>query len=369
MRKGLSFFILITIGLFGCTKTEQPQPSNQPGSAGQPSSGGASSQPGSLKDSRERHIENIRQLTFGGENAEAYWSKDGKQLIFQSTQGDFKCDQIFTINLDGSDKKLVSTGKGRTTCSYFFPDGKRILFSSTHADNPECPPPPDHSKGYVWPINKDFDIYTANPDGTDLKQLTKSPGYDAEATISPDGKYIVFTSMRDGDLDLYIMNADGSNVRRMTNSPGYDGGAFFSPDSKMIVYRAQHPGTEEELKDYKDLLSQGLVRPTKLELYTMNVDGSEPQQITLTGKANFCPFFHPNGNQIIFASNFDDPKGREFDLYLINTDGTALERVTFAEKFDGFPMFSPDGKKLVWASNRNGKTQSETNIFVADWVD
>jgi Tol biopolymer transport system component len=265
--------------------------------------------------------------------------------------------------------KLVSTGKGRTTCSYFFPNGKRILFSSTHEGNPECPPPPDHSKGYVWQIDKNYDIYTANPDGSDVKKLTNSPGYDAEATISPDGSKIVFTSTRDGDLDLYVMDLDGNNVRRLTDTPGYDGGAFFSPDGKYIVYRASRPGTEEDLKEYQQLLKEGLVRPSKMELFIMNADGSEQRQITNTGKANFCPFFHPNGRQIIFSSNFEDPKGREFDLYLIDTEGIGLERVTFTGKFDGFPMFSPDGKKLVWASNRNGKTPNETNIFVADWVD
>ena len=197
----------------------------------------------------------------------------------------------------------------------------------------------------------------------------QSPGYDAEATISPDGKHIVFTSTRDGDLDLYVMDADGKNVKRLTDTPGYDGGAFFSPDGEQIVYRAFHPGTEAELKDYQDLLKQGLIRPTKLELYIMNADGSDPHQITVTGKANFCPFILPNGRQIIFASNFDDPKNREFDLYLINRDGTGMERVTYVPKFDGFPMISPDGKKIVWASNRNGKKEGETNIFVADWVE
>ncbi|MEW6733062.1 MAG: peptidase M28, partial [Acidobacteriota bacterium] len=306
MRKTpvLCTLIALTVfSLFGCTKDEQPaQPQPAQPSSSKPGEGG---QPAELHDAREESLANIRQLTFGGENAEAYWSSDGQKLIFQSTSGEHKCDQIFTMNLDGSERKLVSTGKGRTTCSYFFPDGKRILFSSTHSSNPECPPPPDYSQGYVWQINKDYDIYTANPDGSDLKPLSNTPGYDAEATISPDGKKIVFTSMRDGDLDIYVMNADGSNVKRLTKTPGYDGGAFFSPDGKMIVYRAQRPETEADLKDYQELLKKGLVRPTKLEIFIMNADGSEQRQLTSTGKANFCPYFHPNGRTIIFASNFE----------------------------------------------------------------
>ncbi|MCS6884193.1 MAG: DPP IV N-terminal domain-containing protein [Acidobacteriota bacterium] len=322
-----------------------------------------------LKDPREKHLKNIRQLTFGGENAEAYWSPDGNRLIFQRTAGDIKCDQIFTMNTDGSDLKMVSTGQGRTTCAYFFDGGKKILFSSTHEADPTCPPPPDYSKGYVWSINKNYEIYVANADGSDLKRLTNSPGYDAEATVSPDGKHIVFTSTRDGDLDIYVMDIDGKNVKRLTNTLGYDGGAFFSPDGQKIVFRASRPSTPEEISEYKELLKQGFIRPSKLEIFVMNADGSQQRQITNTGKANFCPFFHPSGNKIIFASNFEDPKGREFDLYMIDIEGHNLERITYTAKFDGFPMFSPDGKRLVWASNRNGKAPNETNIFVADWVE
>ena len=331
--------------------------------------------PNALSLPEEKHLRNVRQLTFGGQNAEAYFSADDRQLIFQHQGGDVPCDQIYTIPVatpDGkpAQPKLVSTGKGRTTCSYFFPAGDRILFSSTHAAAAECPPKPDYSKGYVWPIYASYDIYTAKPDGSDLHRLTETPGYDAEATISRDGKTIVFTSMRSGDLDIYAMNSDGSHVRQLTHELGYDGGPFLSYDGKKVVFRAEHPKTPQEIADYKSLLAQGLIRPGNLEIWIMDVDGKNKQQVTHNGAANFAPYFLPDGKRLIFASNLADPKnGRDFDLYLINTDGTGLERVTFFPDFDSFPMFTSNGKKLVWASNRNGTAPHETNIFIADWAD
>lgn len=317
----------------------------------------------------EKHLRNLKQLTFGGENAEAYFSADGKQLIFQSTREGHDCDQIYSMNVDGSNVKMISTGTGRTTCSYFFPGGKRILYSSTHLGDKQCPPKPDRSKGYVWAVYPTYDIFIAKPDGSDLKQLTNTPGYDAETTITLDGKKLVFTSMRDGDLDIYTMDTDGKNVHRLTNEFGYDGGPFWSYDGKQIVYRANHPKTDKDKADYSDLLKQNLIRPTALEIWVMNADGSNKRQVTSNGKANFGPYFFPDGKRIIFASNMDDPRGRNFDLYKINTDGTGLQRITFNDDFDGFPMFSPDGKKLVFASNRNSKQQGETNVFIADWVE
>ena len=322
-----------------------------------------------------KHLKNVRQLTFGGQSAEAYFSLDDKYLIFQHQGEGVPCDQIYTIAVDTPDgkpatSKLVSTGKGRTTCSYFFPSGDRVLFSSTHAASPDCPPKPDYSHGYVWPIYDTYQIYTAKPDGSELKQLTHARGYNAESTITRDGKHIVFTSTRNGDLDIYTMNADGSNVKQLTNELGYDGGPFWSYDGKKIVYRAQHPRTPEEIAEYKDLLSKGLIRPGNLEVWVMNADGSNKHQVTRNGAANFAPYWHPDGKRIIFASNLADPKsGRDFDLYLINEDGNGLERITYAPDFDAFPMFSSDGKRLVWASNRNGKAPHETNLFLADWSD
>lgn len=325
----------------------------------------------SLAVEGEKHLKNIKQLSFGGENAEAYFSFDGKQLIFQSKRDGRGCDQIYRMNIDGSDVKMVSNGEGRTTCSYFFKGGKKVLYASTFGGKKECPPPADYSHGYVWAIYPDYDIYTAKPDGANIKKLTDTPGYDAEATISPDGKKIIFTSLRDGDLDLYSMDINGKNVKRLTNELGYDGGAFYSPDSKQIVYRGSHPKTAAEVSLYKERLAQNLVQPTVFEVWTMNADGSGKKQITNLGAASFAPFFTPDGKRIIFCTNYfaTDKSKRNFDLALINVDGTGLERVTFNESFDGFPMFSPDGKKLVFASNRNAAKQGDTNVFIADWVE
>jgi Tol biopolymer transport system component len=328
-----------------------------------------SSDSANLATPQETHLRNVKQLTFGGQNAEAYFSADGKQLIYQTSHGDVKCDQIFTMNIDGSDQKMVSTGKGRTTCSYFYPDGKKILFSSTHLASPDCPPRPDFSKGYVWALYPGYDIFTANPDGTNLRQLTTTPGYDAEATISEDGKKIVFTSLRNGDLDIYSMDANGKHVKQLTHELGYDGGPFYSPDRKWIIYRAYHPKTDKEITEYKDLLKQNLIRPTSLEIWIMKADGSGKRQITNLGAASFAPSFYPDGKRIIFSSNVGATGGMgNFELYAINLDGSNFERITYSDGFDGFPMFSPDGKKLVWASNRNAKAPHETNIFIADWA-
>ena len=323
----------------------------------------------SLRDVREVHLRNVRQLTFGGENAEAYWSPDGKQLILQSKHEPYPCDQIFVLDVATGQSKLVSTGKGRTTCSYFVPRSDRIIYASTHWADAACPPPADYSQGYVWKLYHTFKIFSARADGSDLKRLTNRDGYDAEATCSVDGSRVVFTSLRDGDLDLYTMKPDGSDVKRVTHELGYDGGAFFSRDGKRLVWRASRPRNEAEKKAYLDLLKQDTIRPTELELFVGNADGSNATQVTSNGAANFCPYFTPDGTQIVFASNAGDPKGRNFELWRVNVDGTGLEQLTFNESFDGFPMFSPDGTKLVFASNRHGRERGETNIFVADWVE
>ena len=343
--------------------------SHAPAAAPAPAAGTATSQVYVDPDSGERHLRRIRQLTFGGNNAEAYFSPDGKRLIFQRQDSvRTGCDQEYVMNADGSDVRRVSNGLGRTTCGYFYDGGRRILYSSTFEDSRDCPPAPDRSHGYVWPLNN-LEIYTARPDGSDLQRLTRNDAYDAEATVSPDGKRIVFTSTRDGDIELYTMKVDGSDVHRVTHRMGYDGGAYFSPDGRRLVWRAMYPETAADSADYQRLLAQRLVRPTRLEIWVADADGSNARQVTHLAAASFAPFFHPDGKRIVFASNYPDARSRNFDLYLVGVDGSGLERVTTSPEFDAFPMFSPDGRKLVFASNRHGGQPGETNIFVADWVE
>jgi len=316
----------------------------------------------------ERHLANIRQLTFGGNNAEAYFSRSGKQLIFQrQEQVDAGCDQQYVMNVDGSGMRRVSNGLGRTTCGFFYGDDRRILYSSTFKNDPACPAPPDRSAGYVWPVGH-LEIYTAKPDGSDLRQLTDNGAYNAEANLSPDGKTILFTSTRDGDLELYTMRLDGTGVRRLTNRVGYDGGAWFSPDGKQIVWRAAYPTNAADTADYLGLLARRMVRPARVEVWVADADGQNARQVTNLGGANFAPVFTPDGRKIIFSSNYEQPRSGAFDLFLINPDGTGLEKITTHPDFDSFPMFSYDGKKLVWASNRHQTTPGETNIFIADWI-
>jgi len=320
-------------------------------------------------DSGERHFKAIRQLTFGGNNAESYFNRAGTQLIFQRQEKvDSACDQEYLMNLDGSAMRRISNGLGRTTCGYFYAGDNRVLYSSTFKSSPSCPPVPDHSQGYVWPLSQ-LEIYTSRLDGSDLRQLTDNGFYNAEATLSPDGKRIVFTSTRDGDIELYTMKTDGSDVRRLTHRVGYDGGAVYSPDGKLLAWRAGYPKTAADTADYEKLLAQHLVRPSHVELWVANADGSNPRQITDLGGANFAPAWHPDGRRLIFSSNYPAPRTGRFDLYLINSDGSGLEQVTTAPDFDGFPMFSPDGSKLVWASNRHGTASGETDLFIADWVE
>jgi Tol biopolymer transport system component len=321
-------------------------------------------------DRHEVHLTDLVQLTRRGENAEAYWSPDGAEVMMQSTRPPYACDQIFRQRADGTGTPiLVSTGKGRTTCSYFTAGGKRVIYSSTHAASPDCPPVPDHSHGYVWAVYPTYEIYSAKPDGTDLVRLTDNNAYDAESTVCPKDGTVIFTSSRDGDLDLYRMDPDGKNVKRLTSTPGYDGGAFFSPDCKQIVWRASRPKPGAEMEEYKRLLAQGLIHPTQLEIWIANADGSDARQVTYLNAASFAPSFFPSGKRLLFSSNYGDPKGREFDIWAINTDGTDLERITWMPGFDGFPLFSPDGTHLAFSSNRNQSEPGETDVYVARWVE
>jgi TolB protein len=324
----------------------------------------------------EVHLSNLRQLTFGGDNAEAYFSFDGKYLIFQKTnpKEGIPCDQIYIGKVPTSPNepfvpRLVSTGKGRTTCGYFMKDGRHVVYGSTHLGGDECPPVPDRTKygnRYIWPLYRSMDIFMADTSGKIVRQLTNTPGYDAEATISPDGSKMVFTSVRDGDLDLYIMDLKTYKVKRVTHTLGYDGGAWFSPDGKKLIWRASRPETPEEIKEYKELLAEGLVAPTKMEVYTADADGSNMKKETSLGQANWAPNYMPDGKRIIFASNHEYKRGFPFNMYILNPGGT-MEKISRDKGFDAFPMFSYDGRKLVFCSNRNNGGTRDTNIFLADW--
>ncbi len=329
-----------------------------------------------LRYEGEVHLKNVRQLTFGGDNAEAYFSFDGTMLSFQARNKDWgtECDQIYYMPITGytgETAPLVSTGKGRTTCAYFMPGDKTIIYASTHEGDENCPPEPAHREDgkYVWPIYPDFDIYVSDLDGNLVTKLTDEPGYDAEPTLSPKGDKIVFTSIRTGDLELYTMDLDGSNVKQVTSELGYDGGAFFTPDGEKLIFRSSRPKTDEEVKLYKDLLEEGLVQPTNMELYICNVDGSDLTKITDLGQANWAPFMHPTEDRVFFCSNHNSERGFPFNIYSINLDGTGLEQITYDTAFDAFFLFSPDGKKVAFSSNRNNGGTRATNVFVADWVE
>ncbi|MBM3443110.1 MAG: hypothetical protein FJX89_10480 [Bacteroidetes bacterium] len=327
----------------------------------------------------ETHLRNLRQLTFGGDNAEAYFSFDGKWLIFQKTYAKegIPCDQMYIGRIpekqdEPFQPRLISTGKGRTTCGAFTRDGKHVIYASTHLGSDDCPPVPDRSRygnRYIWPLYGSYDIFLADLNGNIVQKLTTTPGYDAEATLSPDGKKMLFTSTRDGDLELYVMDLKNGQTRRITHTLGYDGGAWFSPDGKKIIWRASRPTTEAEIKEYKELLAENLVAPTRMEVFVANADGSQAVQITQLGQANWAPAFMPDSRRIIFASNHEYKRGFPFNLYTMDGDGSNLLKVSRDQGFDAFPMFSPDGRRLVFCSNRNNGGTRDTNIFLADWVD
>ena len=367
MKKTISILTLVVLTIVSC-KSEKKGNTDE--------DSGATKWVDSLIYPEETHFKSIKQITFGGVNAEAYWSFDDKQIIFQSnnTNWGVECDQMFLMNRDeiwnDSIPPMVSTGLGRTTCAYFLPDNKHFVYGSTHLGGDECPPAPLRREGkYVWPIYESYDIFVADLEGNITAQLTTEPGYDAEATVSPKGDKIVFTSMRTGDLELFTMNIDGSDVKQITNELGYDGGAFFSPDGTKLIFRSSRPKTDAEIKEYKDLLTEGLVQPTEMELYICNADGSDLRQLTNLGNANWSPFFHPSGEKILFSSNFEAERGFPFNLYLIDLDGKNLERVTHGETFDAFPVFSNDGKHLIFSSNRNNGGGRDTNLFIEEWQD
>ena len=352
------YIIIIVITFFACNTVNQKEANN-------------------LLYPEESHLKNIQQLTFGGDNAEAYWSFDDSKLVFQAKNEKWgaSCDQIYLTDVKNHNMKniipqQISTGLGRTTCSYFLPGDSTIIYASTHLADSLCPEEPKRKDGkYVWPIYSSFDIFISDLKGNITKQLTNEIGYDAEATVSPKGDKIVFTSIRSGDLELYTCDINGKNVKQVTNQIGYDGGAFFSNDGKKLVFRASRPKTKQEILEYKQLLSQGLVVPTEMEIYTCNIDGTDLKQITNLGKANWAPFFHPSDKKIIFCSNHKSERGFPFNLYMIDINGENLKQITFDTQFDSFPMFSNNGQQLVFSSNRNNNGTRNTNLFIADWVD
>ncbi len=366
MRKLFILPVLVTILLAGCENSSKV-------------SGTVNGYADTLRYPEETHLKNIQQLTFGGDNAEAYWSFDGKWIVFQRTnpKEGLNCDQIFIGKVprktgEKFEYRMISSGKGRTTCPYFTKDGKHIIYASTHLGADACPPVPDRTKygnKYIWPLYDSYDIFMADLDGKIVKQLTHSKGYDAEGTLSPDGKKMIYTSDKDGDIDLYIMDLESGDEKRVTNILGYDGGAWFSPDGTKIIWRASRPKTDAEVKDYKSLLAENLVAPTNMEVYVANADGSNVRQVTRYGQANWAPAFMPDSKRIIFASNHEYPRGFPFNLYTINEDGTDLQKISRDKGFDAFPMFSPDGKKVIFCSNRYNGGGRDTNVFIADWIE
>jgi len=313
------------------------------------------------------HLSELKQLTHGGQNAEAYWSPDGKRLIFQTTRPPYDCDQMFVMNADGTDQHLVSTGKGRTTCGYFLADNKHIVYGSTHLAGDACPAPPDRSKGYLWGVFPGYDIFLATDRGEIQKRLTDTPGYDAEATVNWKTGTIVYTSLASKDLDLWTMKSDGSGKRQITRSEGYDGGAVLSRDGKNLVWRSNYPKDAAGMAKYKELLSENLTAPMKMEIMVADGDGKNARQVTNFGCASFAPTFTPDGKKILFSSNKQECDSRKFELFMMNVDGTGLEQVTNFGGFTSFPEFSPDGKRLVFCSDRDAKERYEFNIFTAEW--
>ncbi|MFT7678773.1 MAG: TolB protein [Planctomycetota bacterium] len=334
-----------------------------------------------IQPGEERFFKHLWQVTWGGENAEAYWSFDGTRLVMQSRRPKegIDCDQIFTTSASGGGTEMVSTGKGVTTCAYFLPGDDQVVYASTHGAHDDCPAPPDRSEGYVWALHPEYDIWVTDLSDGSQRPLITGYGYDAEATVSPTGDRMVFTSTRSGDVELWTCNIDGSDQTMVTDVPGYDGGAFFSHDGKRLVFRttAFTPGKEQaELADYRRLLKQNLVRPSKMEIYTCAADGTERQQITALGGANFAPFFTPDDSHIVFSTNHHDG-GRpalNFDIFMIPASGGEAIQVTHfdagrGKQFDSFPMFSPNGRYMAFASNRGDGESGETNVFIAEWIE
>jgi Tol biopolymer transport system component len=314
----------------------------------------------------EDHLTKVTQLTFTGENTQASFSPDNKNIIFQSTRNRLRCDAIFRMHSDGSDISQISSGKGIASSAVISPDNNSIIYSSTQKVDYQCPSKPEYSKAYSWLLYSSYDLFKDELTGGSDERIIKSSSYDGGAVYSPKGDKIIFSSGRTGDLELYIANSDGNNVKQLTNIDGYDGDAVFSRDGKYIVWRASRP-KGNDLHDYRYQLSQGIIKEGKFEIFMMKLAGGKPIQLTNNGATNFSPSFDPNSNNIIFSSNMSQKDGRNYDIYTLNLKTRKLERITYYSGFDGYPVFSSDGKKLLFTSSRNFRYKAEKNIFIVNW--
>lgn len=327
---------------------------------------GAADDASLVTEHEETFLANVRQVTFGLPRAgEGYFSPDGTTIVYQAFPIGYPFYQIYVQRLDERIPRLLSTGRGRTTCAYFSPKGDQILFASSHTDpdieQTEKKGREEAAQGgrrrYQWEFDPQMELYLINFDGTGLKRLTDSPGYDAEGSFSPDGSQVVFTSTRDGDPDLYVMRSDGTGVRQLTNAPGYDGGPFFSPDGRWVIFRSD--------RAKKDML----------QLFAISADGKIEVQLTDNlDQVNWCPYFHPSGKYIIWAGADygQGPQKANFDLWTMEIEMTSdsfrggkTTRITDHKAADVLPVFSPDGRKMMWTSNRTPDGTSQ--LWIGDW--
>jgi len=315
----------------------------------------------------EDHLTKIKQLTREGENKKASFAPNNEKIIFQAMRDNLRCDAIYSMKRDGSEINLLSSGKGIAVSAKIAPDNESIIYSSTHKVDYQCPQRPEFSLDYVWSLYRDYDVFVSDSFGGSTKRLTRTEDYDGNASYSPTGNRVVFTSNRSGDLELYLMNSDGSNVKQLTKAVGYDGDAVFSPDGKYIVWRASRP-KGNDLDEYRYQLSQGLLRAGKFELFLLKLGSKRAVRLTNNGATNFSPSFDPQSSKVIFSSNMSQDDGLNYDLYTVDIKTRKLERITYYSGFDGYPVFSSDGKKLLFTSSRNFRYKAETNIFTVDWV-
>jgi len=324
-------------------------------------------------EDRKMSIENVKQLSFQGDNGEAYFNSDDSKVIFQSKRNNNNCDKLYIVDINGNNLTEFVANDGAFTCAYFSLDDRYIFFSSTMHLGSECPEiyKDPNPRKYIWPL-RDYEIFRY--DNGAVKQLTNYSGYNAETTTHPFEEKVIFTSLRDGDINLFEMDYNGENVKQITSEYGYDGGAFYSPNGENIVWRAWYPTSDEEISMWKNNLAKKFIESVPLDIYVAKNDGSEKQRLTSNGATNWAPSWHPDGKHIVFSSNMDDWRedynayGSNFELYMINIATKTLTRLTNNDTFDSFSVFSKNGKKIVFSSNRDAENPRNTNIFIADIV-